>query len=72
MPTPETDAAKIYVGTSRLQYVEAKICEAIESERNDLRSELKIVRMSLASTQAQLAKCRIQRERFHSQLRSKQ
>ena len=26
---------------------------------------------TLASTQSQLAKCRIQRERFHSQLRSK-
>ncbi|MES2923689.1 MAG: hypothetical protein V4819_19195 [Verrucomicrobiota bacterium] len=71
MPTPETDAAKFYVGTSREQYVPAKFCERLERERNDLRAELKVKTMALASTQSQLAKCRIQRERFHSQLRSK-
>lgn len=44
---------------------------AIERERNELRSENRVLRASLASTQSQLAKCRIQRERFHAQLRAK-
>lgn len=32
---------------------------------------LPVLTTSLASTRAQLAKCQIQRERFHAQLRSK-
>ena len=32
--TPETDAAKIYVGTSRQQYVDAAFAERLERERN--------------------------------------
>ena len=33
-------------------------------------SELPVVRRALFSTQSQLAKCQVQRERFHAQLRS--
>jgi hypothetical protein len=69
--TPETDAAKIYVGTSRLQYVEADICAAIELERNELRSKLRIAETALASARGQLRKCQVDRERIHSQLRQR-
>jgi hypothetical protein len=68
-PTPETHAARIFVGTSRMQYVPAEICEAIERQRNEHRTEIAVLKSALASTQAQLVKARIQRERFHAQLR---
>jgi hypothetical protein len=38
---------------------------------DEVLAALPVLRKSLASTQAQLAKCRVQRERFHAQLRSK-
>jgi hypothetical protein len=69
--TPETNAAKIYIGTSRLQYVEAEICEKMERQRNELRSKLRIAETALASARGHLRKCQVDRERIHSQLRSR-
>ena len=71
IPTPDTDAALCLFDGKTEPYVPAETSRVIERERHELRNENRVLKKSLASAQAQLVKCQIQRERFHAQLRSK-